>query len=219
MRTVTLEDLIARVREEADMKDSDFIEDSELIRMINEQHTILRGLLLTSLGDISLFTTEVALAPDADGYITLPDDVLIIKSIHYSDGGRSLEALPFYNEEYAPDTNFHREHFYVLIGNKIRLVQRKDASIRVTYSVAPTYLVALTDTLDVMFNEDTVIALLTAKEALRREETSLQDINSSIDLALKALTDVLRQRDVASPHRITNKRRRSSRNSRYGELL
>lgn len=197
------------VREESDMKDSDFIQPHEFIRLINEHITNLRGLIIASLGHVSLYMSEVTLTQDSEHYVTLPDDVLVIKKITLKDSKKPLFQASLLDEDYGIGNNFHGESYYVLVGNKAKILYGGEEDVKILYSSAPPYLVNLTDTIDVIFNEDQVITLLAAKEILRREETSLVDIEKSIDTALKILMKVLAARTRTGPKRITDTRRRS----------
>lgn len=75
MATITLADVMIRARQKADMVNSNFIEDPELINYVNEAYFNWYDLVVTAFEDYYLDEpTEFTILPGAPGEIALPAD-------------------------------------------------------------------------------------------------------------------------------------------------
>jgi len=192
MRTVTLERLIKKVLDESDMQNSDFVDDDTIIEAINDKAIELRGDLITGLAHVSYFTETVTVTPDSDYKVTLPTDLLTIKAV------TTVKGVPLAEANYATselETDDIAQ--FVVYDTYLKILGYSDPVV-IHYGKLPEYLEELDDTMNVIYNEDKLIAMMAAKDIMRWEETSLTDIDNAIqDLTIK-LHKVLTNRSLTN---------------------
>lgn len=206
MRTVTLEKLIERVLDESDMHNSDFVDNNTIIDLINDANMELRADILTGLTDTAFFTASVTLQPDAQGKVLLPTGFFNLKNITTEEGVRLEKAA----NNTAPNISESINHLmYSLNYDHIKL-WNYNGKVVLYYGVMPDMLEEMDDTLQVVFNEDRIIAKMAAKDIMRWEETSLNDISDEINKLTSKLHKVLTKRDLRTAT-VTKVRRRTAR--------
>ena len=108
MATITLSELKQRARERADMVNSKFISDPELVAYINDSASELYDLLVRTYEDYYINSTEVTITSGQD--ITIPVDFYKLLGLDIKEGSKwsQLERFQF-NQRNIVFTN--RNHF------------------------------------------------------------------------------------------------------------
>lgn len=179
---VTLQDLIDRFREETDEFDTNYIDDSELARILNSAISKAGRVIMRTYEDY--FLSEAEVAYNAGGlYIDYPSDILInkIRYIVFIDapvGQRGGTAVNIARSRRLEDiagrlgtyqtTNTYPTGYYPVDGangRKMKLVMPADTSghFKIGYIRTVKKLVDPFDVLDIPEFEDTIIQMAKVK--------------------------------------------------------
>ena len=212
---VTLADLRRRVREQADMEDSEFVTDSELNQYINSSWSELYDVLVSAYEDyFTLPPVEFTVAIGEDNF-TIPSDFYKLRGVDFkfNDGDfTTVQKFQFNrrnkkNQTLIPlnATQFDRQ--YRLIKDKIYLTPSNsvDGTYRIWYIPQPTELATDPDELPTLALgsgwEQFVVIDATIK-AMQKEESDVSILLSQKAAMLERILAMSRNRDAGSPDRI-----------------
>lgn len=215
MASVTLTNLVAKVRERADMVGSSFISDSanSLYGWINEGHQKLHGMLVDALGEEFISSTSALSVVAGTSDYAVPSGFFKLYGIDLLIGGEYESLQPYMRAERNDYRNANRAVFqhngytlprYALIGSNIRLYPVPNAALTgsIIYAPEATVLTAGADTVNYPNGWETFIVLYAAIQALGKEESSPRLWINERDEIKREIEAAKEQRDLANPKRV-----------------
>ena len=206
----TLATLRTRVRQRADMVDSDFISDSELLTYINESYAELYDLLVATYEDYYTEETSLSLS-DGSGTIPLPADFYKLRALDKDLGGQWVTVYKFdFNARNAQPTGIRepylRDTYYRIVRQDLKLAPEAtaDGSYRLWYIPEFTALSAESDTVDVPAGFDEYIVIDAAIKCLVKEESSTTALDNAKAAMMKRIENMAANRDAGQPEAIAD---------------
>jgi hypothetical protein len=223
MALVALSDLRTRVRQRANMENSQFVTDAELNVYINEAIADLRDKMISKVGDdyfasettINLLNNQDTYALPADFYKVLyvevkGDDGYFYKVRRFEVSERNFGASPI--NYYIPDIR------YRLRANNIVFTPQNlvgGRQVRLTYVPVPTELVNNGDTLQGYNGWEAYVVVYAARKALVKEESDTSQLDAELMKLDQRMESMIDNRDQSNPSRIADNSRRRDLN-RWG---
>lgn len=219
----TLSSLRTRVRARADMKNSTFVEDSELNQYINSSYQELYDILVSSFEDYytaapTSFTITAGL-----NYYTLPSDFYKLRGVDASlDGSNYYTMQPF---DFANRNNFNQnssvlnaanyQKQYRLVGSRLYITPEDDAvgSYRIWYVPSATTLTVDASTLDGINGWEEYVVVDAARKCLAKEESDTTNLVGEKEALRQRIISMSARRDAGMPKTITDLR--ESQNNGY----
>jgi len=202
--SVTLATMRSRVRQRADMEESEFVQDSELNQYINSSYQELYDILVTSFEDYyTLPPVSFTIATSTD-YYTLPADFYKLRGVDASLDGSTyyytLMPFDFLNRNRNNDNLIAADYSatdrkYRIVGSRIYVTPADNApgSYRIWYVPSATVLTSDSSTLDGINGWEEYVVVDAARKCLDKEESDTR--------ALVVEKEALRQRIIAASAR------------------
>jgi hypothetical protein len=186
MAATTLAQFRTRVRQRADMENSNFVSDSELNGYVNKSISELYDLLVSSNSEYFLSSSSSTVA-FGGSTITLPTDFYKLRGVDFYLGGRCHVK-------------------YRLQGSTIKLIPEDnvDGQYRVWYTPLPTELSSDSDSFEGINGWEEYVVVDAAIKCLQKEESSTTDLEKAKAQLGKRVADMAAKRDSAKPKQITN---------------
>lgn len=215
MATITASDLKLRARQRADMENSEFVTDSELLFYINNSYAELYDILVSKFEDYYVKNPPYEFAITGSDYSApLPDDFYKLRGVDRAASGSGdwYTIHPFQFEQ----RNDNRSRFiyralypdarYRIYGNQIIIVPNDFAvgSYRLWYVPKFTQLVLDTDTVDGVNGWEEYIVIDAAIKCLTKEESDTSALTNMKAMLMERINRMAANRDVGSPERITD---------------
>lgn len=216
----TLADIKNRARRRADMVNSQFISDAELLDFINASYAELYDLIVQTYEDYFVTSTTFTLTSSDAGIYTLPSNFYKLKGVDYELGGNYTTIYPFkwntrnlrqraINRLYAGDYDLS----YKLLASTIRFEPSDNATgnFQIWYIPAYTALSDDTDVIDTVItrsNWEEYIVIDAAIKMLAKEESSTTHLERAKKDIIKRLESAAGDRDVDQPESIMDVNRR-----------
>lgn len=207
--SVTLTNLIARVRERADMVGSTFVTDAtnSLYAFINEANAKLHGMLVDAMGEeyISSTATLTTVVGQSDYAVPAGFYKLYGVGLPWQGDMRSLERYV------RAERNFYRSlrggdtvPRYSLIGTNIRLYPAPSTVMagEILYAPEATLLTSGSDTVSYPNGWERFIVLDAAIQCLAKEESDTRTLASERASVVKEIELAKESRDLATPMRV-----------------
>ena len=213
MSAITLATLKTRCRERADMVDSEFIPDTELLTYINASYTELYDILVSKFEDYFVAPPTSFTIAAAATYYTLPSDFYKLRGVDYSLGGSEYVALRKFNfnerNQNRVSNRIARRQpkvSYRIVGNNLYMEPGDLApgSYRLWYTPACTLLVDDTDTLDGVNGWEEYVVVDTAIKMMAKEESDTIQLERERARLLERIEQMAQNRDYDQPERITD---------------
>lgn len=210
MASVTLTNLIARVRERADMAGSSFVADSAngLYAWINEANQKLHGMLVDALGEEYISSSSALTTVAGTSDYALPTGFYKLYGVDllYQGQYRNLERYE------RAERNYYREYKpewlprYGLVGSNLRLYPTPQSVMTgsILYAPEATVLTTGTDTVNYPNGWERFIVIDAAIQALAKEESSITTLDNERKAIIREIEETKEQRDLASPHRVVD---------------
>lgn len=215
MATITTTDLKLRTLQRADMENSEFISDSELLYFVNNSFAELYDILVSKFEDYYVKSPAYEFTLTGSDYTQeLPTDFYKLRGVDRSAGGSDdwYTLHPFQFEQ----RNDNRSRFiyramypdsrYRIYGNKLILSPANLAAgdYRVWYVPKFTPLVLGTDTVDGVNGWEEYIVVDAAIKCLQKEESDISALVMQKNELIKRIQTMAANRDAGSPERITD---------------
>lgn len=212
---ITLAQLKAQSRQMADMKNNNFVEDSELVNYINFAIAELYDLLIQSFSaDYYVTTTGAVNTVSGQDAYDLPEDFYKLRGVDIKLNRTSWTTLkPFnFNERNRYDdfgswtitgvTNIR----YRLMGNQIRLIPTPDSArqYQIWYIPKCTKLVDDTDELDDLNQYSEFVIVTAAMKMLHKEESDVSALAAERKRLIDRIIESSQNRDVGDPESISD---------------
>lgn len=215
--TMTLSDLIAAVRQRADMVNSQFVTDTEVTSYINQSYFELYDLIVTRYGDNYYVASPFRFATDGQNqFYDLPtdfykllgvdlqlanqlDSYVTIRPFLFSD--RNRYAVPNFQSFYGV-TNLR----YRLNANQLWLTPIPTAgqTIQVWYVPRMTQLVSPSDVVDGISGWTEYIIIDGAIKCLQKEESDCSELNAQKQAIILRIEANAENRDAANPPQVAD---------------
>jgi len=220
MRTITLGELKQKARERADMVNSQFIKDAELVGLINDSITDLYDLLTDTYEDYYIHDSTITTISNQDTY-SLPSDFYKLRGVDYFITAN--EALSVKQFQFAERNVYERSIIYSggldgdsrlryrILGNNIRFIPLPDAgkSIKLWYVPVSSKLSADIDTFDGINGYEELVILDAAIKMLQKEESDTSSLERRYQRIWKRVMDSAANRDAGESARVSDVNRRN----------
>lgn len=216
MKLVSLADLKLRSREAADMVNSQFISDDELVRLINTSIQELYDVIIERFGsdyyvspDPYEFTTSAtneAVDLPSDFYKCVGVDSAIsgtmwttVKPFNFAERNKFSSHL---NGSYYEDSHFR----YRIMGNKIRFTPETNGNtkMRVWYIPTAPELCHDTDELDGVNGYEELVVIDAAIKMKDKEESDVSVLMARKQMMLNRLYTAADNRDIGQSSRVSD---------------
>lgn len=214
-QTVTVSSLITKVRQRANMENSTFVTDSEIVGYLNDSYKKLWGLLIATSEDYALSSTTIAVVGGTDTY-NLPSDFYKLKAFDYptTAGVANVKRFMFSQRNkfksqtlaalFAPAEAPYRYH---LQGSQVRFipVPTGTASVTIWYHPTASTLVASSPgagevaSFDAVNGFDLVMILDAAIQCLLKEESDPSGLMVLQEKELERIKKEMKTRDEGAP--------------------
>jgi hypothetical protein len=211
--SITLLQLKTQARNRADMNNSQFVSDAELVNYINNSIAELHDLLVASYGDdYNITTYSFTTAGDNNTY-ALPADAYKIRGVDCNISGNEYISLrPFnFNERNAKDDatwSFLTAPTlrYRLLGDNIVFSPKPSGvySIRLWYTPVATKLSADTDVLKDLNQFSEYVIVDAAIKMMQKEESDVSVLMAQKMDLRKRIENMAQNRDSGQPESISD---------------
>lgn len=189
-RSVTLQSIADRARVHADMRETTFIDDDEMLGIINEVWPELYDELVAVNENYYVTTGTLTLTPGTDTY-ALPADCYKLISVDFKVANDSwISLFPFGESE---------RNASVLSQSSI-----PSGQVRIRYVPAPTTFTSLSQSLDGISGWDRLLSLLVAIDMLDAEESDSSPVYRKYTRTLKRIQEMAPNRDQGIPARVAD---------------
>lgn len=212
-RERTAEDLVADVRRRANLEESDFVTDEEILEYLNQELAELRGRLRMNEGQVhEVLSKDIAVVADTEAY-DLPLDFWELLSVNATIGGRPRTLEPFMESERAdllagPFYSTVLSPMYRVMGTKIEFLpasQDFTATIRYAPNTGRLRLGQVPPDKVDGYNGYEVAAIYGAVAICNaKEETDPSFYLAQKDRILKQIDALAAQRDAGRPERVSD---------------
>lgn len=210
----TLSSLRTRVRDRADMKNSNFVEDSELNQYINSSYQELYDILVSSFEDYYTLPVVPFTIASGSNYYDLPSDFYKLRGVDSSlDGSNFYTMQPFdfanrnnFTQGLGVLTNGNYRKQYRVVGSRLYFTPEDDASgdYRMWYIPSTTVLSADSSTLDGINGWEEYIVVDAARKCLAKEESDTRMLIAEKEALRQRIINMAARRDAGMPKSITD---------------
>lgn len=191
-RSVTLQTISDRARFMADVRESSFVSDDEMLSIINDVYTELYDEMVSSYGENWFASTStLSLTPGTTSY-ALPADFykLIAADFSTSANGSYVTLKPY--------TEMERNRS-LTSSSAI-----PSGTVRLRYVPAPTTFTSFSDTVDGVSGWDRLITLAVAIDIGDAEETDTGPLKQKYSRMLTRISEMSKNRDQSMPGRVSD---------------
>lgn len=196
MRSFTVQAIMDRCRRRADMENSNFISDAELLDLINEAHAEVWDLLVAAFQNYFISETNLTLTAGTTTY-DLPDDFYKSVTVDLRSG-----AAPNYS--YASLFPFEEVERNSVLTTSSSI---PNATVRLRYIPAPPVFAladVATDTIDGRAGWETLLVTTVAIFMLTKEESDTSALERRKQAEMVRIQSMAQNRDVTNPGKITD---------------
>lgn len=212
--SITLLEIRQQARDRADMKDSQFVEDSELTNYVNSSIAELHDIMVQAYGT-NYFTVpyEFTTAADQTDY-SLPTDFYKLDGVDCKLNGSDWTSLKRFNfpernrfSDSAPWNRFGTKFlYYRLVGANVSFSPVPDANtaMKLWYTPVATKLVDDTDTLDDLNQYVEYVIVDAAIKMMQKEESDVSVLFAQKQALLKRIQEAAQNRDSGEPESVSD---------------
>ena len=183
----TVAELIAEVRQRADMTGTSFVTDAEILRMLNRAWQFLYETLSK---EASAYINSAQTTTTAAEEYPLPADFWKILGADVVDGGRTVSLKAFNFKDRNKNSGGPSAYpAYQLRNNAIRLMPAPTPGLAVTvwYTPRPILFTAVSDVVDIPYYGEQFLAVSGAIECLAKEESDTSVLQAEKQLLLSQI--------------------------------
>lgn len=189
-RSVTLQSIATRARIHADMRASAFVDDSEMLDLINEAYPELYDELVSAYENYYAVTATITIAPGTASY-AMPADMYKLLAVDFQVANGSYVTLFPYTE-----------------GERNTAVNSNTSipsgTIRLRYVPAPQIFTSLSQSVDGVSGWDRLLSLLVAIDMLDAEESDSSAQTRKYARTLDRVRSMSVVRDAGQPTRVVD---------------
>lgn len=211
MASVTLATLRQRALERADMVNSDFIEDDELLEYINSSYAELYDILVSKFEDYYTPAPTPFSITSGNTY-NLPSDFYKLRGVDYLISGSDYVPLRKFNfNERHADSTVRRfrgtsKLRYRIVGTKLYIEPAANAvgSYQIWYIPLFTPLSSESDTVNGVNGWEEYIVVDAAIKMLNKEESDTGSLEVAKAKLLERIENMAQNRDADQPESVTD---------------
>lgn len=191
-RSFTVQAIMDRCRRRADMENSNFISDAELLDLINEAHAEVWDLLVAAFQNYFVADTTITLTPGTAAY-DLPDDFYKSISVDMQNAGKWDSLFPYEEVE---------RNSVLQTSSSIPA-----ATVRLRYVPAPPVFEladVATDTIDGRAGWETLLVTTVAIFMLTKEESDTSALERRKQQEMARIQSMAQNRDITNPGTVTD---------------
>ncbi len=212
----TLSDIKTRVRERADMVNSQFISDSEMLSYVNSAYQELYELLVNTNEDYYTTSTTFTLSSSDNGVYALPSDFFKLRGVEYLLSGEYITIYPYnwnernsYNKSVTQALRPTGGRAYRMMGSNLRIRPSDSAvgSYQMWYVPTLTALSADTDVVDTIMTRagwEEYVVIEAAIKCLAKEESSTTHLMQEKMILKQRIIESASERDIDQPEKISD---------------
>lgn len=211
---VTLADMKVRVRDRADMKNSEFVTDEELAQYINASYQELYDILVASFEDYYTLP-PVSFTLSSTDYYELPSNFYKLRGIDAAlDNGNNFYTVsPFdFARRNRQGQSLYRLDYvqydknYRIVGNRIYFTPAERAAgvYRIWYIPQATTLTTETSTLDGINGWEEYVVVDAARKCLAKEESDTSFLVQEKEALRQRIINASARRDAGMPKTISD---------------
>ncbi len=214
---ITLAEIKQQVRDRTDQNNSEFIEDAELGRYINQSYKELYDLLVATFEDYYMKSPLEFTVADNENTYDLPEDFYKLRGLDAAlSGGPQSEwqtVYPFnFGERNRNDRNINRTIYgiitvsYRVIGDRLEILPSNRASgdYRLWYTPRATDLVADTDVMDGVNGWEEYVIVDACIKVMQKEESDARMFMVQKEQLKTRIESMAMDRDSGSSEKITD---------------
>ena len=212
--STTLATMRTRVRQRADMEESEFVTDSELNQYINSSYQELYDILVSSFEDYYTLPPVNFTISSGTEYYTLPSDFYKLRGVDASSDGNNYYTLaPFNflnrnrnNENLMSLDRSSYDINYRIVGSRIYFtpIDQAAGSYRIWYIPVATTLSSDSSTLDGINGWEEYIVVDAARKCLDKEESDTRMLSAEKEALRQRIINASARRDVGMPKTISD---------------
>lgn len=204
---VLVSDLITGVRQRADMENTNFVTDAEVIKFLDQGYRKFYNLVTTEYENYYVSETNITLVASQEDY-DLPSDFYKLLGFDLVTGDKRFTMFPWTLNERNRLINgwIGRPVRYILKGGKVKFTPTPTAPGTVVcyYVPSPTALTTSSQSVEVFNGYDEFIMLDAAIKCLQKEESDTAVLERERDRMEKIIIETMRGRDAGFPQRVTD---------------
>lgn len=203
---VTVQSMIDGARQRADMVNSTFVTDTELIGYINHIYKRFYNKVVNTFENYYVSTAALSIVAGTDLY-DLPTDMLKLLGFDVNRNGQVMTIFPWsLNERNREQRSSDAPYRYIIRGTKIQILPKPDANYAATffYVPVPTELTLANQSIEVWNGFDEYIMLGAAILCKQKEESDASILALMQKEVETELMETLRGRDAGFPQKVTD---------------
>lgn len=189
-RSVTLQSISDRARIHADMRETSFIDATDMLALINEVYPELYDELVATYENYYTSTATITLAPGTSSY-ALPTDMYKILGVDFQVSAGSYITI-------YPYTEGERNTSIISTAGV------PSGTVRIRYVPAPPTFTSLSQSVDGVSGWDRLLSLLLAIDMLDAEESDTKALTRKYMRTLDRVQSMAPVRDAGSPARVVD---------------
>lgn len=135
-KMVSLGTLKTKIREQADMVNSEYVSDEELTRYINGSVSELYGLLVRAYGEDYVYEETSVIVPAGAKSVDLPDNYAKHYWVEYEQGGKRVEIRQFQMRDRNIESGPYKHR---VMGKKLYLNKAPTSDLTIYMAIVPVY--------------------------------------------------------------------------------
>lgn len=218
----TLLNIRNRCRQRADMVNSQFVSDAEILGFVNASYAELYDLLIQTYEDYFVTSETFTLVTSDSGVRALAADFYKLKGVDFQLNGQYITLYPYnWNTRNIRQRAVSRlsigdyDLSYKILGSNIRFEPRDNATgtYQLWYIPAYTALSADTDNIDSVItrnNWEEYIVIDASIKMLEKEESNTLHLEREKKAMIKRIESSAGDRDVDQPERVSDVSKQSN---------
>jgi hypothetical protein len=205
---VNVSDLIVSVRRRANMENTQFVTDAEIITYLDQANRKFYNLLTSEYENWFVTESTFSLVPGQKDYL-LPTDMYKLLGVDIVDpDGRAFTLRPFSLNERnrISQTWLGKPVRYILKGNYISMLPETTfaSTVKLYYVPSPTAITSSAQTVEVYNGFDEYIALDAAIRCVLKEEGNIEPLLVERKYMEDQINALMVGRDAGFPKRVTD---------------
>lgn len=201
-----ISELMTEIREKADIQNTEFVSDDELVRYINSAWRYANAKLTESYEDWNVSSYDFTTVSGTRDYALPADFVRLRKVFYVRDLGTSSEReFPLRRVNWQETDNYvrydNKPNRFMLRGSNIRLFPLVNAAhdYRIYYSAAPATVTALSTNIDFQYGIDRFIIWDAVVACKIKDDLDAAEAMAERNMALQDMIGAAETRDASEP--------------------
>jgi hypothetical protein len=174
-----ISDLITEVRQTADMENTQFVTDTEIVKWLNNAYRRMYNLLIEAYENYKVSPKDLTTVANQTQYTLETDFLKLLKVFFVASDGREVPLIRIPMQEMGRYSRVdNRPRVYCLLGDKLYLwpVSAAGVTIRYYYVPAATVFTSATTNVDFAQHMDEYCVIWAAVKCLIKEKTPCNEL-------------------------------------------